>query len=249
VSALASPPEEAGTAGEPPALYERFYHEVARRQVRDWLPDQPARIFDVSRDRGRHAVDAAAMGHTVVRLRRPDDEPAAIVPASGRVAVVEADALDLSWLRAASVDAVLAEGCALSAHLAVESSLGCLSAALRPGGRLLLSVDSLVDGLARLAAMGSWAELADAPAADVVLVPDEDGTLTRCLWPEELRAMLVAEGFDVEWVRSRTILPRDGVEQAGERALEQLVETELELAVERDGEAVGRHLVASAVKR
>jgi hypothetical protein len=51
---------------------------------------------------------------------------------------------------------------------------------LRPGGRLLLAVDSLAVGLARLAEQGRWAQLADVPSADGVLVPDDDGSLTRC---------------------------------------------------------------------
>ncbi len=85
---------------------------------------------------------------------------------------------------------------------------------LRPGGRLLLVVESLMLGLARLAEQGRWAELADAPSADVVLVPADDGTIRRCFWPEELRSLLADAGLEVEWVRPRSVLNPATVERA-----------------------------------
>ncbi len=93
-------------------------------------------------------------------------------------------------MREASFDAVIAEGGALSDCLAAEDTLHDIARVLRPGGRLLASADSLVLGLAGLAEQHRWPELADAPAADVVLVPDPDARLTRftrCFSPEELR--------------------------------------------------------------
>jgi hypothetical protein len=123
---------------------------------------------------------------------------------------------------------------------------------LRPGGRLLLVVESLMLGLARLAEQGRWAELADAPAADVVLVPADDGSLTRCFWPEELQGLLAAAGLEVEWVRPRTVLNPATVERAlsqgGAAALRTLVTTEVALSADREGESTGLHLVASARK-
>jgi len=111
-------------------------------------------------------------------------------------------------------------------------------------------VDSLALGLARLADQGRWAELADVPSADLVLVPDEDGSITRCFWPEELHDLLNGAGLDVEWVRSRSVLTPATVERAlaqgGSAVLRTLVRTELALAVERQGESSGLHLVASA---
>jgi hypothetical protein len=113
-------------------------------------------------------------------------------------------------------------------------------------------VDSLVTGLARLADQGRWAELADVPASDVVLVPGEDGTITRCFWPEELEGLLQDSGFEVEWVRPRSVLSPAAVERAlaagGDEALRTLVRTEVQLAEGRQGESTGLHLVASARK-
>jgi SAM-dependent methyltransferase len=165
---------------------------------------------------------------------------------------VAADAFSLGWLRDASVDAILAESGALSEHLAAEHTFAELHRVLRPGGRLFLCVDSLVLGLARLAEQGRWAELADVPSADVVLVPNEDGSISRCFWPEELHSVLSDFGYDVEWVRPRTVLSQDAVARAIDfdpGALRTLVETELALAKERQGESTGIHLVAAAVRR
>ena len=108
---------------------------------------------------------------------------------------VAADTRSLEWLADESVDLVLAESRALSLCLATEVTAEHLRRVLRPGGRLMLVVESLLLGLARLAEQGRWAELADAPSADVVLVPQDDGTITRCFWPEELQALLTEAGL------------------------------------------------------
>jgi hypothetical protein len=116
----------------------------------------------------------------------------------------------------------------------------------------MICVDSLVLGLARLAEQQRWAELADVPAADVVLVPTEDGRITRCFWPDELATVLDEDGFDVEWIRPRTVLSAEAVERAlagGGDALGMLISTEVLLERERAGESIGYHLVVSAVRR
>lgn len=217
-------PEQATYPG-----YWAFYDEVALRQVRAWLADgPPGTLLDLSGPDRRYAALAEAAGYTVV----------------------VGDAYDLDGV--AEVDAVLAEAGALSAHLAAEETFVRIHRVLRPGGRLLMCVESLVLGLARLADQGRWAELADAPSADVVLVPNEDGTITRCFWPDELTAVLDQFGYDVEWVRSRTVLSREAVAKAlatDPNALATLVETELGLAREREGESTGIHLVVSAIRR
>lgn len=214
-----------GTPVPPPGSpYWLFYDEVAAAQVAQWLPAEPSRVLDVSGG-GRFTTQVAAAGHTVVHVADGADD---------------------------QVDLVLAESRALSMCLATEVTLDQLVQVLRPGGRLLLVVESLLLGLARLAEQGRWAELADAPSADVVLVPGDDGTMTRCFWPESLRSLLVDAGLEVAWVRPRTVLTPATVERAlssgGAAALRTLVRTEVALAAEREGESTGLHLVASARK-
>lgn len=227
----------------PTSPYWLFYDEVASAQLAAWVPEDRARVLDLSLDGPTRAELLRDLGHDVVRV--------GVGPVAG-VQTVLADTRVLSWVADTSFDAVVAESRALSMCLATEETARDLVRVLRPGGRLLLCVDSLTTGLARLADQGRWAELADAPAADVLLVPEEDGTLTRCFWPEELQALLEEVGFDVEWVRPRSVLTPAAVERAlatgGEEAMRALVRTELQLAVDREGETPGIHLVSSARK-
>ncbi|HVF05743.1 MAG TPA: methyltransferase type 11, partial [Frankiaceae bacterium] len=107
-------------------------------------------------------------------------------------------------------------------------------------------------GLARLAEQHRWAQLADVPSADVVLVENEDGSISRCFWPEELESVLDDFGYDVEWVRPRTVLSQDAVSRAldaNPNSFDTLVRTELALAKDRQGESTGIHLIASATRR
>jgi hypothetical protein len=106
-----------------------------------------------------------------------------------------------------------------------------------------------VAGLANLAEAGRWAELADVPAADVVLIPGNAGRVTRCFWPEELAGILTSAGFDVDWIRPRSVLAEETVMRALQQdpdRLDSLVSTELALEVRRQGESIGGQLVASA---
>lgn len=254
--------------------YWRFYEQVAAAQVRAWQPVAPSRVLDLSGGRTVFAGQLLAGGHEVVHVHAtapvgpvppagagdaggtggvaPGSGPAGDGPPEGgdRWRPVVADPRSLGWLADASVDAVLAESRALSRCLATEVTAQELARVLRPGGRLLLVVDALVTGLARLADQGRWAELADVPAADCVLVPDEHGSISRCFWPEELSALLAQTGLAVDWVRPRTVLTpaavERAVEQGGEPALRSLVRTELALARDRQGDAGAMHLVVSA---
>jgi SAM-dependent methyltransferase len=258
------------TGGTPVPLpgspYWRFYDRVAAAQLAAWLPEDACRVLDLSAgpcDRSDpFAAQMLAAGHEVVRVlvspadaEPPADDSSLLAAAVdlgpiGREHDVVADPRRLSWLREASVDAVVAESRTLSMCLAAEVTVQDLFRVVRPGGRLLLVVDSLASGLARLAEQGRWAELADVPSADVLLVPEADGSITRCFWPEELAALVTDAGFDLDWVRPRSVLSPGVVERAlgegGEEALRLLVRTECALAQEREGESTGLHLVASA---
>ncbi len=226
--------------------YWAFYDEVASRQLADWAPSVPGRVLDLSGGPARLVRQLVAAGHEVVHVL---DGDGAAAPGE-HVLQVRADTRSLDWLRDGSVDAVLAESSVLSRSLATEVTVRELWRVLKPGGRLLLVVESLGLGLARLAEQGRWAELADLPSADVVLVPGTQAqSYTRCFWPEELQELLTAAGLVVEWVRPRTVLSPAAVERAlltaGRNALERLTTSELEL--ERTaGETPALHLVASA---
>ncbi len=249
-SLLPSVPPPAGSPVPPPAsTYWLFYREVAAAQLAAWLPAEPARVLDLSGPAG-FAAELVEAGHEVVLVRSDAQDVRVDAPGPGRVLPVVAEPASLGWLGDASVDLVLAESRALSMCLATEVTVDHLRRVLRPGGRLLLVVESLVLGLARLADQGRWAQLADVPAADVVLVPDADGSITRCFWPEEITSLLADAGLEVEWVRPRSVLTpatvERALEQGGRAALRTLVATELALSAEREGESTGLHLVASA---
>jgi SAM-dependent methyltransferase len=244
VSALAC---EAPDGSDDP--YWAFYAEVASAQLAAWLPTEPTRVLDVSGPQALFTRQLVAAGHDVLRVVPNESIPTVEARGPGRVRHVVGDTRSLDWFAPATLDAVLAEARALSFCLATETALEQIYRILTPGGRLLLCVDSLLLGLARLAEQHRWAELADAPSADVVLVPAEDGTITRCFWPEELKALLAGAGFDVEWIRPRTVLSAEAVNRAVSEdvtCFPTLVRTEVELSTEREGESIGIHLVASA---
>ncbi len=232
------------------SAYWGFYDEVAAAQLAGWLPEEPQRVLDLAGGRTRFAEQLVQAGHQVVHVRADAADPIPSTHGAGRLIPVVADSRGLTWVQPASVDAVLAESRALSMCLATEVTAEELRRVLRPGGRLLLVVESLLLGLSKLADLGRWAELADVPSADVVLVPQDDGSITRCFWPEELHDLLSLAGLEVEWVRPRTVLSPATVvralEQGGATALSTLVTTECRLAQEREGTSTGLHLMVSA---
>ena len=67
-------------------------------------------------------------------------------------------------------------------------------------------MDSLTLGMAVLAEQHRWPHLMDVPNADVVLVPWPDGTITRCYGTEQLRELFASAGFEMNWIRPRTVL-------------------------------------------
>jgi SAM-dependent methyltransferase len=225
--------------------YWTFYWAVAAAQLSRWLPRRPSRILDISGVLGRCATQAAAAGHTVVEVC--EDPPGA--PPTRGVRPVVADAASLGFLSKGCFDAVVAEGRVLSRHLVTEDVVTEIARVLRPGGRVLLSVDSLVLGMAVLAEQKRWAHLSDVPRSEVLLVPWPDGSITRCFGTEQLRELLSDGGMELEWVRPRTTLSPSTVEHvldANPRALPRLVRAELTAPIGE--EPVGIHLVASAVK-
>ena len=256
-------------SGDSLARYWTFYWAVAAAQLTRWLPRRPSRVLDISG--GRWAARAAEAGHTVLDIRDPGDTgrtgidpdrpPAPTHRQStdelrsadrgvkGLVVPLVGDIGTLGFLAAGSMDAVIAENRVLSRHLATETTVAEIARVLRPGGRVLLCVDSLTLGMALLAERNYWAHLSDVPSAEVVLVPWPDGTITRSFSVHQLRELLADAGLEVEWVRPRTVLSPSTVEHvlAGSpTALRRLVRTELNAA--HPDESTGIHLLASAVR-
>jgi hypothetical protein len=251
---LRSDPDDADSL----KTYWSFYRAVAAAQLAHWLPRRPARVLDLSGHPVRCAHQAAAAGHTILEVADPahDQDPAGNPDRVGRRLSehpqtrphrVVAEARTLGFLADHCVDAVIAENRMLSRHLVTESTVAEIARVLRPGGRLLLSVDSLMLGMAVLAEQNYWAHLSDVPRAEVLLVPWPDGTITRCFLPDQLRELLTEAGLEVEWIRPRTVLSASAVEHVlsvDSQALPRLVQTELTAPI--GDESVGLHLVASA---
>ncbi|GAA3758493.1 hypothetical protein GCM10022402_40750 [Salinactinospora qingdaonensis] len=225
-----------------------------------WLPSTPSRILDLSGPDFRCAHRAVAAGHDVVTLASSTEEahrrPLEVVSGqetrsrgrpAGRLRRIVGDAMLLSGVTSGAFDGVIADNRVLSQHLLTEACLAEIARVLRPGGRTLLCVDSVVLGMALLAEQDCWPELSYAPNADVLLVPWPDGTITRCFTVEQLSEVLTDVGLELEWVKPRTVLSASTVEMvldSDPNALNRLVETELK-AVESD-DYVGVHMLASA---
>jgi hypothetical protein len=165
-----------------------------------------------------------------------------------RIVQVIADTSRLTFLGDACADGVIADDRALSVHLAAEAMIAEIARVLRPGGRVIACVDSLVLGMAVLADQHHWAHLIDLPHAEVVLVPWPDGTITRCFGPDQARELFTGAGLRVNWVRSRTVFSESVVTHWLRRdpgGLKKLVRAEL---AARSDESLGAQLVISASK-
>lgn len=194
---------------------------------------------------GHYGHGGHANGH------RGDGRPAA--PARGRqagqVIWLTSDPGSLPFLADSCADGVIAEDRTLSRYLAAEALIADVARVLRPAGRVLACVDSLVLGMAVLAEQRHWAELTDLPNAEVVLVPWPDGTITRCFGADHLRELFDDAGLTVAWIRPRTIFSPSTVTHVlrrDPRRMRRLVEAELAI---RPDESVGVQLVVSATKR
>jgi hypothetical protein len=166
----------------------------------------------------------------------------------GRILPVIADSSRLTFLADCCADGVIADDRALSVHLAAEAMIAEIARVLRPAGRVLACVDSLVLGMAVLADQHHWAHLVDLPHAEVVLVPWPDGTITRCFGPDQACELFSGAGLRVNWIRSRTVFSESVVTHWLRRdpgGLPKLVRAEL---AARSDESLGAQLVISASK-
>ena len=238
--------------------YRLFREAVARAQLEAWLPSGRRVLVDVSGPRAPSAELAARAGHTVLRVmdsrpdgrvpRRPEAPPGGQA-AAGRIVRLVADSVRLSFLADGCADGVIADDRALSTHLAAETMIAEMARVLRPDGRVLACVDSLVLGMAVLADQHHWAHLVDLPHAEVVLVPWPDGTITRCYGPDQARELFIGAGFEVNWIRPRTVFSESVVShvlQGDPAGLPGLVRAELAAGSD---ESLGAQLVISARKR
>jgi hypothetical protein len=254
--------------------YWQFHAAVTRAQLTTWLPPGRHLIVDVSGPRGPGAELAARAGHTVLRVLAPggsggegfppgsgaSEGYGAVVPpgrrsggsspraSTGRIIPVIADSTRLSFLADGCADDVIADDRALSMHLGAETMIAEIARVLRPSGRVLACVDSLVLGMAVLADQHHWAHLVDLPHAEVVLVPWPDGSITRCYGPDQARELFSGAGLTVNWIRSRTVLSESTVTHLLRRdpnSLPQLVRAEL---AARSDDSLGAQLVISARK-
>jgi SAM-dependent methyltransferase len=251
----------------PHALYWRFHDAVARAQLTSWLGHGSQRIIDISGPASQAASLAAATGHKVLHVTDPSDiDRGTSGPIAGTAVprgdaracdragtdspgyrVVAADGNGLEFLADGCAEGVIAEDRTLSRRLAAETLVAEIRRVLRPGGRVLASVDSLTQGMAVLAEQHHWPHLVDLPHADVVLIPWPDGTITRCYGTEQLRELFTSAGFEVDWVRSRTVLSASTVSylvSRDPRSFRRLVEVELATSAD---DSVGSQLVISAV--
>jgi hypothetical protein len=227
--------------------YWQFHEAVARAQLAAWLPPGRRVLVDVSGRRAPSAELAARAGHSVVRVIAPGGRPPGPAQSAGPVQVI-ADLCRLDFLADGCADGVIADDRALSMQLAAETMIAEIARVLRPGGRVLACVDSLVLGMAVLADQHHWAHLVDLPHAEVVLVPWPDGSITRCYGPDQARELFTGAGLKVHWIRPRTALSESTVTHLLQRApdsLPKLVRAEL---AARSDSSLGAQLVISASK-
>jgi hypothetical protein len=166
----------------------------------------------------------------------------------GNIVPVIADSSRLTFLADGCADGVIADDRALSVYLAAEETIAEIARVLRPAGRVIACVDSLVLGMAVLADQHHWAHLVDLPHAEVVLVPWPDGRITRCYGPDQARELFTGAGLRVNWIRSRTVFSESVVThwlRHDPRGLDKLVRAEL---AARSDESLGAQLVISASK-
>ena len=231
-------------------VYWQFHEAVTRAQLTEWLPTGRHLLVDVSGPRGPGAELAAKAGHTVLRVlddarqERPPDRAG-----PGKIVPVIADSSRLRFLGDGCADGVIADDRALSLYLAAEAMIAEIARVLRPAGRVIACVDSLVFGMSVLAGQHHWAHLVDLPRAEVVLVPWPDGSITRCYGPDQADELFAGAGLAVTSIRPRTMLAESVVTpmlRRTPRSLPRLVRAELAAAAD---DSLGTELVISARKQ
>lgn len=236
------------------ADYWRFHRAVATAQLASWLPAGRQLLVDISGPQGRGAAQAAKAGHRVLRVTARDGPDAGPVHQhrrqrpGGGVTTVAADPGNLGFLADGCVDGVIADDRTLSRYIAAEYLAAEITRILRPGGRLIASVDSLVLGMAVLAEQRHWAELTDLPSAEVLLIPWQDGTFTRCYGAQHLRDLCLEAGLKPNSIRPRTVLSPSVVSRVLRQepgAIGRLVRAELTAGAD---ESFGIQLVVTARK-
>ena len=253
MQAIVSAYQDTGPAAD---YYPRFHAAVALAQLNNWLPSASRLLVDISGPGSRAAELAAYAGHHVLRvIDAAAMPPANAVYSSGPVAgpeqglpTVAADGTGLEFLADGCADGVIAEDRALSLRLAAEDVVAEIARVLRPGGRVLACVDSLMFGMAVLAEQHRWPHLVDVPNADVVLIPWPDGTITRCYGAEQLRELFTGCGLEVSWIRPRTVFSPQTVSYLLARdpaRFGELVNAELRA---RSDDSVGTQLIACCKK-
>jgi hypothetical protein len=261
-AAAASPMDVLGPGSL--TAYWRFQRGVAKAQLAAWLPAERRLLIDISGPSSSGPGQAAALGHTVVRVlpgTRPEDPRARTAlgyarAGAGRISTVVAEPGSLAFLTGGCADGVIAEDGALSRHLMAEDLAAEIARVLRPGGELLACVDSLVLGMAMLAEQRHWAHLTDLPHAEVVLIPWPDGTITRCFGAAQLYDLLTEAGLEVTSIRPRTVLSPSTVDHVLRQqpgAMARLLRAELQAGQDPAAggsadEAFGISLVATARK-
>ena len=242
----------ATVAPEIGSAYRRFHDAVTRAQLVAWLPSRRRLLVDISGPHADSAELAAHAGHTVLRV--VDDVRSVPAragdgrPGQGLLRTLVGDTSTLAFLPDGCVDGVIAGDRALSTHLGAEPMVAAIARVLRPAGRVLACVDSLVLGMAVLAGQHHWPHLADLPRAEVVLIPWPDGTITRCYGPDQLRELFTGAGLAVSWMRPLTVFSESLVTRVLSQdpdSMPRLVRAELGAQTD---EAFGAQLVISARK-
>jgi hypothetical protein len=233
----------------PDTAYPRFRSAVAHAQLSQWLAglaqqEAAAHLIDISGPDADAAELAAGAGHDVVRVFPPG--MAKGQPVTSHIQPIATDGSGLEFLADRCADGIIAEDRTLSRHLAAENLVSEVARVLKPGGGVLACVDSLTLGMAVLAQQHHWPHLVDVPHADVVLVPWPDGAITRCYGAEHLRELFTSNGFDVSWIRPRTVFSPKTVSYLLDRdpgSFKRLVKAELSA---RADDSVGDQLIISA---